>query len=82
MKARDSSWCLLVGNAKTGSMTYKELDAKLNKWNSELGDQQTVFRAKAKAIRDQDMRIVDNGQKVGGDDCTQFCHALSCVVML
>jgi hypothetical protein len=46
-------------------MTYKELDAKLNKWNSELGDQQTVFRTKAKAIREQDLRIVENGRKVG-----------------
>ena len=46
-------------------MNYKQLEDKINKWMTELEDQERLFLTQATQVNAWDRLLIDNGEKVG-----------------
>ena len=60
-----------TGAVPSQQMNYKQLEDKINKWMTELEDQERLFLTQATQVNAWDRLLIDNGEKVGIQENSQ-----------
>lgn len=59
-----SSSSSITTTAQTPSLRYKDLETKINKWTSELQQQEQLFLTQATQVNAWNKFLIDNSEKV------------------